>query len=104
MAEFDPEGAPGGDTSGSSGSSSSAPKKKKEKSKLRQGLQAAGQDLNERSVDDLKNQARDAAERITSFKRGGTKRGKGLARLHKRELVMAPKKGKRKAGRMNGRA
>lgn len=94
------DGAP--DSASSSDSSSKTAKKK---SKMRSGLQAAGRDLNERSTDDLRDQARDAAERITSFKRGGTKRGKGPARLHKNEDILAPrKKSKRKKGRMGGRS
>ena len=39
---------------------------------------------------------------LRSFKRGGTKRGKGAAKLHKDEKIAAPKKSKR--GRKGGRS
>jgi hypothetical protein len=43
---------------------------------------------------------------VPSFKRGGTKRGKGAARLHHREDILAPKKKSKrsKKGRMGGRS
>ena len=41
---------------------------------------------------------------MPSFKRGGTKRGKGAAKLHRDEMVAAPKKSKRKRGRKGGRS
>jgi hypothetical protein len=56
-----------------------------------------------------KSALRDAADRdniraVPDYHRGGTKRGKGAARLHKSEKIMAPKKSKRKKGRMGGRS
>ena len=56
-----------------------------------------------------KSDLRDAADRdniraVPDYHRGGTKRGKGAARLHKSEKIMAPKKSKRKKGRMGGRS
>jgi hypothetical protein len=94
------------DDSGSMESSSSAsgPRKSgKKSSNVRDAIKKAGQQLNERSVDDLQDQARDDVSRITSYKRGGTKRGSGPARLHKDERIM-PKRGrKRRMGRGGGR-
>lgn len=89
-----------------SSSSSSDSRKASKKSKTRSAVSSAGQQMNERGVSELQDQARDATDRITSFKRGGTKRGKGPARLHRNETIMAPrkKKGKMmKMGRRGGR-
>ena len=43
--------------------------------------------------------------KMSTFKKGGTKRGKGPAKLHRGEDIMPPKskKAKRKGGRMGGR-
>ena len=94
-----------GSSSGNSGSSSNGRSSKK-KSKTGGAIASAGRSLNESSVSELRDEAREAGERsVPSYKRGGTKRGKGVARLHKREEIMAPKmKSKRKKGRMGGRS
>jgi hypothetical protein len=112
MALMDPDGpsgkwdddtrSSGGRPTSSPSSSKTAPKKK---SKLRDAIGSAGQSLNERSVDELRDIARDAGDRVPSLKRGGTfrknDRNKGVARLHKSERVMPKRK---KAGRMSGRS
>src|SRR5690349_8773134 len=76
------------------GSSLSSRPAKKPKSKARTALGDAGREMNERSVEDLRDQAREEASRIVSYKRGGTKRGDGPARLHKNERITAPKRKK----------
>jgi hypothetical protein len=78
----------------------------KKKSKTGGAVASAGRSLNESSVEELRDQSREAGERsVPSYKRGGTKRGKGKARLHRNEEIMAPKmKSKRKKGRMGGRS
>ena len=70
--------------------------------------QSAGRSLNQSSVQELQEQAREAGERASSYKRGGTMRktkaNRGVARLHRGEDIMGPRKKKsRMRGRRGGR-
>ncbi len=90
--------------SSSGGSSGDSDRKKKVKSAVKD----AGRSLNQSSVDELREQAREAGERASSYKRGGTMRktkaNRGMAKLHRGEDIMAPRKKKsRMRGRRGGR-
>lgn len=91
-------------------------KKGKGGDKIKDAVRDAGRALNESSVDAMRSQASAASVRgtnkeddnpryqsVPSFKRGGTKRKAGVARLHKGEMATKAKRGKKgrgKRGRM----
>jgi len=87
--------------------------KKKDRSKTSRAVGSAGADLNRSSVQQLQELARSAGERsvseqssaprymdVPSFKRGGTMKKTGRAKVHKSEMIG---RSKRKRGRSSGR-
>lgn len=108
-----------GDSGGSSSSSSdrSSKKDRKEPSKTRSAVADAGKRMSDRSVQQLQDIAARMGDRsvpqpeaprymnVPSFKRGGTMRKSGVARLHRGERIEKSKSGtgKRKKGRSRGR-
>ena len=102
----------GGDSSSSSSRSSSSSaqssKTSSKNTKVKKAIEDAGRQANQNSVQQLQDQARQAGERAASYKRGGTMRktkaNRGMAKLHRGEDIMAPRKKKsRMRGRRGGR-